>query len=481
VTISTFNGLNVALSGLRAQQSALDVTSHNIANANTEGYSRQVADLTEADPLSNVSVWGMIFPGQLGQGVSVAAYRRIRDVFTDTQLRQAYGQQAGESVRYRELSGVELTLPEPSSSGLGQAMTDFFSAWQAVSNAPESLAARQALAQTGASLASAFNGAATSFTSMRANDDAEIDANVSNINAITTQIDKLNQQIGDAVLAGAQLDPTTKAILTPGQAPNDLLDQRDKLLDDLSKVADVTNVSYDDEQRATVVVAGKTLVTSTPGTTALTRADVDTAFTSGALTRGTLFGLEDAWSNMLNEANPTSYAAQLDTLAQSLHDAVNTQHALGNDLSGTAGGLFFDFTSPTGPPGAAARLTMSSAIMADPTKIAAATAGEGPGSAGNATAIINLQQAATTAGSTFQDYYNGLQSALGTAAQDSKRRSDANDIVVNGLTDRRQQSSGVSLDEEMSNMIRYQQAYAAAARIMSTMNQNLDTLMNLGR
>ena len=481
MTISTFNGLNVALSGLRAQQSALDVTSHNIANANTEGYSRQVADLTEADPLSNVSVWGMIFPGQLGQGVSVSAYRRIRDVFTDTQLRQAYGQQAGESIRYRELSGVELTLPEPSSSGLGQAMTDFFAAWQAVSNAPESLAARQALAQKGASLASAFNGAATSLASMRTNDDDEIDANVANINAITTQIDKLNQQIGDAVLAGAQLDPTTKAIVKPGQAPNDLLDQRDKLLDDLSKIADITNVSLDDEQRATVIVAGKTLVTATPGTTALTRADVDTAFTSGALTRGSLFGLEDAWSNMLNPANATSFAAQLDTLAQSLHDAVNTQHALGDDLSGTAGSLFFDFTSATGPPGAATRLTMSSAIMADPTKIAAATAGEGPGSAGNATAIINLQQAATTAGATFQDYYNGLQSALGTAAQDSKRSSDANDIVVNGLTDRRQQSSGVSLDEEMSNMIRYQQAYAAAARILSTMNQNLDTLMNLGR
>jgi flagellar hook-associated protein 1 FlgK len=481
VTISTFNGLNIALRGLLAQQNALDVTSHNIANANTEGYSRQEAVLTAADPLSNVSVWGMIFPGQMGQGVTVEAYRRIRDVFTDTQLRQANGQQASEDIRYRELSGVELAMPEPSSTGLGQAMQDFFSAWQAVSNAPESLAARQALAQTGASLATAFNTASASLSAMRANDDDEIDANIGDINAITTQIDKLNQQIGDAVLAGAQLDPTTKAIVKPGQAPNDLLDQRDKLLDDLSKLADITNVSYDDENRATVVIAGKTLVTAAPGTTALTRSDIDTAFGSGALTRGKLFGLEDAFANMLDEAKPTSYAAQLNTLAQSLHDAVNTQHALGADLSGTAGGIFFDFTSPTGPPGAAARLTMSSTIMGDPTKIAAATAGEGPGSAGNATAIIALQQAATTAGATFQDYYNGLQSALGTAAQDSKRSSDANDIVVNGLTDRRQQSSGVSLDEEMANMIRYQQAYAAAARMLSTMNQNLDTLMNLGR
>ena len=477
MTISTFNGLNIALRGLIAQQSALDVTTHNIANTNTEGYSRQEAVLGAADPVANVSVWGMMFPGQLGQGVTVEAYRRIRDVFNDTQLRQASGTQAAEQVRYRELSGVELALPEPSATGLGQLTQDFFSAWQAVANSPESLAARQALAQKGASLTTAFNNAAGALSNMRANDDAEINANIGDINAIVGQVDKLNQQIGDTVLAGAQIDPVTNLVVKPGQAPNDLLDRRDQLLDQLAKLGDITSVSYDDRSRATVVIAGQTLVTSTPGTTALTRAQVDAAFSGGQLTRGKLFGLEDAWKNMLDESTPTSYAAQLNVLAQSLHDAVNTQHALGVDLGGTAGAQFFDFTAPTGPPGAAARLQMSAAVLADPTKIAAGTTGQGPGSAGNAQAIIALQQAVTTAGATFQDYYNGLQSGLGTQAQDSKRSSDANDIVVNGLNDRRQQSSGVSLDEEMSKMVQYQHAYSAAARVMSTMQTNLDTLI----
>ena len=112
------------------------------------------------------------------------------------------------------------------------------------------------------------------------------------------------------------------------------------------------------------------------------------------------------------------------------------------------------------------------------TTIAAAKAGEGPGSAGNANAMIALQDAVTTGSTTFKDYYNGLQSGLGTQAQSAQRGIDSQDIIVNGLTDRRQQSSGVSLDEEMSNMIMYQHAYAAASRVLSAMDDNLAKLIN---
>jgi flagellar hook-associated protein 1 FlgK len=478
MSISTFNGLNIALRGLLAQQRALDVTTHNIANANTEGYSRQEAVLEAADPISNVSVWGMVFPGQIGQGVTVDSYRRIRDVFNDAQLRDSLSKQASEDVRYRELHGISLTMPEPSDQGLQALMQKFFDAWHDVSNAPENLAARQALAQSGQSLTTAFNEASASLTSMRTNDNAEIDAHVAEINTITTQIAQLNVQIGQLTLAGAETDLTTGKVKTPGQVPNDLLDTRDKLLDDLSKLANITSVTYDDQNRATVVVAGTTLVAPGAGATTLTHAAVDTAFGSGNLTAGKLYGLEDAWTNMLDESVPTSYAAQLNVLAQSLHDAVNTQHALGSDLGGAAGGLFFDFTSATAPPGAAARLTMAAGIMADPTKIAAAASGEGPGSAGNANAMIALQEAVTTGATTFKDYYNGLQSSLGTATQGASRNMGAQDIVVNGLSDRRASSSGVSLDEEMSNMIKFQHAYSAAARVLSAMDDNLNRLIN---
>jgi flagellar hook-associated protein 1 FlgK len=476
--VSTFNGINIAMRGLVAQQRALDTTTHNIANANTEGYTRQEAVLEAADPIANVSVWGMIFPGQMGQGVTVDSYRRIRDVFNDVQLRSAMSDQSSLDVRYRELHAISLAIPEPSDNGLQALTQNFFNAWHDVSNNPESLAARQALAQAGQSLTGAFNHASTTFTQMRANDDTEIDSDVTQANSLLQQISDLNGQIGQLVLAGAQLDPNTMQVVKPGQAPNDLLDRRDLLLDNLGKLANVSSVSYDDQNRATVVVAGLTVVTPTGGATPITRAQVDAQFASGALTGGALHGLEDAYQNLLNEGSATSYPSQLNTLAQALHDAVNAQHALGADLNGNAGGIFFDFTSPTGPPGAAGRLTMSSAILASPATIAAGATGEGPGSATNANAMVALQDAVTTGGTTFLDYYNGLQSGLGTVTQSTARSQDAQQIIVSGLSDRRNAASGVSLDEEMTNMIKFQHAYAAASRVLSAMDENLDRLIN---
>ncbi len=476
--VSTFNGINIALRGLLAQQRALDVTTHNIANASTEGYTRQEALLQAADPISNVSLWGMVFPGQLGQGVTVDSYRRIRDVFNDVQLRGAASEQASLDVRYRELHAISLAMPEPSDYGLRSQLQRFFESWHEVANAPESLAARHALAQSGQSLATTFNHTARVLADMRVNDDAEITAGIGEMNAILAGVAELNTQIGQLVLAGAELDPATLQIVRPGQAPNDLLDRRDLLLDKLAEIADITSVTYDDQNRATVVVAGLTVVTPAAGATPVTRAQLDAQFASATLTGGQLHGLLEAHGNMLNEANPASYISQLNLLAQSLHDAVNAQHALGIDLSGTAGGVFFDMSAPAGPPGAATRLRMSAALLATPNLIAAGGAGQGPGSATNANAMIALQDALTTGGATFRNYYNGLQSGLGATTQSTQRSLEAQGIIVGGLADRRSSTSDVSLDEEMTSMIRFQHAYAAASRILSAMDENLDRLIN---
>ena len=184
--VSTFNGINIAMRGLIAQQRALDTTTHNIANANTEGYTRQEAVLEAADPISNVSVWGMI-SGQMGQGVTVDSYRRIRDVFNDVQLRSAVSDQSSLDVRYRELHAISLAIPEPSDNGMQALMQNFFNAWHDVSNNPESLAARQALAQAGQSLTGAFNHASTTFTQMRANNKHEIDSDITQANSILSR------------------------------------------------------------------------------------------------------------------------------------------------------------------------------------------------------------------------------------------------------------------------------------------------------
>ncbi len=481
MSISTFNGLNVALRGLLTQQRALDVTSHNIANANTEGYTRQEAVLHAEEPLANVGIWGMIFPGQLGQGVTVDSYRRIRDVFNDTELRSQLARQSGAEVRYRELSGIETAIPEPGENGIQALMTKFFANWQDVANNPENLAARQALAQQAQSLASAFNSAWTALSNQRASDDQEIGGTsagaIGELNQLTAEIATLNDQIGKLVMAGAVVDPVTQAVIKPGQAPNDLLDRRDLMLDKLAKLTNITSVTYDDRNRATVVVAGITAVTPGGGQVPITRADIDTAFTNGDLTAGRLQALEDAYVNLLDETSATSYPGRLNALAQALHDQINTAHANGIDLAGAAGGDFFDLPG-SAPPGAAARIRVAPGILNDARTIAAGTPSQGPGSNGNALAILALRSAVTTGGTTFEDFYSGIVTGVGAAAQDAERSVDATGIVVSTLESRRSEVSGVSLDEEMTNMLRFQHAYSAAARVLTAMDENLSRLIN---
>ncbi len=486
MSLSTFSGLNVALRGLLAQQRALDVTTHNIANANTEGYSRQTAVMVAAEPLANVSLWGMLVPGQLGQGVSVEAYQRIRDVFTDTQLRGQLSEQARQEVAYRELSGVELAFPEPGPDGLQAIMNDYWSTWQNVASNPENLGARQALAQQGEALAAAFRDTARTLSDMRASVDVEIGRTpvaggpssgaIGEVNSIATRIADLNNQI--------------HRLTSSGQTPNDLLDHRDRLLDDLSAFGNIT-VTYAsvNPHRAHVTIGGLTLVDATAAgdTTAVSpplgRADFDAAFTAAppTVTSGRLHALLESFHGRLDPTVAGSFPAQLDTLAYSLQSAVNAQHALGIELDGTNDAAGADFFGPTPASalGAAAGLRVNATLIAQPTLIRARGATEnGPGSNGNALAVINLQTQITTGGSTFKEYYTGLVTGLGVNAQEARRGLDATEIVVASLKGRRDQASGVSLDEEMANMIRFQHAFAAASRVLSAMDENLDRLIN---
>ena len=240
------------------------------------------------------------------------------------------------------------------------------------------------------------------------------------------------------MLAGAQVDPATLQIVKPGQAPNDLLDRRDLLLDKLGKLANVSSVTYDDQNRATVVVAGLTVVTPTAGATAITRAQMDAQFTSGALTGGALHALEDAYGE-----SPQRGQRDLVSLAAERARPVAARRGqrparARRRPSGTAGGLFFDFTSATG----AARCGRADHdVGGDPRRIRPRSPPAPPARVRarppTPTRMVALQNAITTGGTTFLDYYNGLQSGLGTATQSTARSLDAQQIVVGGLSDRR--------------------------------------------
>ena len=439
--VSTFNGINVALRGLIAQQRALDVTTHNIANASTDGYTRQEAVLEAADPISNVSVWGMLFPGQLGQGVTVDSYRRIRDVFNDVQLRAATSEQVVARRALpraaRHLAGHPGAVRQrhPVARARTSSTPGTMSATRPSRSPPASRWRRP-----GSRWRRRFNHASTTFSTMRANDNTEIDADIGDANAILTQIASLNTQIGQLVLAGAQLDPATMQIVKAGQAPNDLLDRRDLLLDKLGKLANVVERHLRRPEPRDGRRRRADRGHADAGATAITRAQMDAQFASGGLAGGALHALEDAYTNLLNEATATSYPSQLNVLAQSLHDAVNAQHALGVDLSGTAGGDVLRLPAATGPPGAAGRITCRPAILADPTKIAAGVVGQGPGSATQRQRDrLALQQrrsrpVARRSSTTTRRSSSG--SARPRRARPAHRRR-APGIVVEGLSDRR--------------------------------------------
>jgi flagellar hook-associated protein 1 FlgK len=210
------------------------------------------------------------------------------------------------------------------------------------------------------------------------------------------------------------------------------------------------------------------------GAQARTRADFDNQFPASLTpTSGKLGALLDVYQNTLPH-----YQARLDQLAVALHDDLNAAHAAGYGLTGTTGQRFFAGATITG----ASQLAVDPAVLADPRLIAAASsATSGAGDSSNAMAILARRQAISgSLGTTFDDHYSATISDLGVAAQAASRDKDTSDAVVNTLQSRRDATSGVSLDEEMANLIKFQHAYAAAGRVMSVMDQLLDTLIHIG-
>ena len=222
MSISTFMGVETALRGLLAEQRALDVTSHNIANASTDGYTRQRAELSPTAPLADIPA------GYIGSGVDVQQYTRIRDDYLDVQLRAQTMLQGYNDARSGGLGQVELTLSEPSDNGVSALLGKFWSAWQDVANSPESTTTRQTLLQSGASLAQGLQSLRQQFSRI----DSQIQANTS------ATIDELNSNVADV----AALDNQIATALANGLPPqNDLLDRRDVLVDKLSTLVNLTS------------------------------------------------------------------------------------------------------------------------------------------------------------------------------------------------------------------------------------------------
>jgi flagellar hook-associated protein 1 len=433
--VSTFLGLQTSLRGLLAQQRGLDVTSHNVSNSNTVGYSRQEAILAPSQafriPAGGVQDGGAV---DLGTGVDVLEYRRIRDLFLDIQYRAQNTSLGSADQKAKSLDQAELALAEPGENGIADRLGRFWSAWADVANAPDNAAARQSLVEQARSLASAFGTLDGQLAQVKAQSAAEytsITQAGGEIDTIAREIAGLNVAIANAVGSGAQ--------------PNDLLDRRDLLLDQLSAFGQVTVTDLGDGRidvgfgdAANPLVSGN--ATSWPQT-----------LTNPGGKLGTLLEVSRTGGTI------DQYRADLNTTVETLANAVNALHSAGG------GSDFFSFTAGS----AASTLT-----------VAVTAAGVRASATGTASGNEIALAIAALSGGAPDQAYNGFVTRIGNEVREAQRQSAAAQTLRNAVDDRRQSTSGVSLDEEMSNLIRFQRAYQASSRTLSTMDEALDVLIN---
>src|SRR3954451_7931778 len=304
-TISSFFGLNTALRGLLAQQQALDVTAHNIANGATEGYSRQNAVLSASTALRVISTGPNTSAGYIGSGVEVQQFTRVRDQFADLQFR-AQNQSLGQYETTSTLVGeAELNLSEPSDTGLNELLGKFWSGWDNLSNNPESPATRQALVNQGQLLTDRINSLSTQLTGVR----AEAQSQYATITGANGDIASLANQI-------AQLNVAIKAAMGSGGQPNDMLDRRDVALDKLSNLAQV---------RVTDLGQGAIKVDFGDAATPLVN-DTTVTWPQALTAPGGQLGALLQAGDPTAAGTITGYISDLDGFAAQLSSAVNALH-----------------------------------------------------------------------------------------------------------------------------------------------------------
>jgi flagellar hook-associated protein 1 len=443
--LSTFLGLETTLRGILAQQLALDVTGHNIANANTVGYSRQSATMVPTDAYTVPGVTRPPQAGQLGTGVTVTSYQRMRDDFLDVQYRAQSMRQGAAQATKDGLGQVEAAFNEPSDTGLNSLLSQYWASWHDVSNAPENLATRQALVQNAASLANGFN---------------TLSSQIATVQSQVTQ--NVTDTIAQANSIGAQITQLTAAITADeitGDKPNDLLDQRDVLIDKLSALGNVS-VTIGALDTVDITFGGATLVSGGTPQAAIAETDMT------SLTSGKLSGLIT-----MRDTTIPGYQASLDAIASTLITQTNAQHAAGFDLNGNAGVAFFTGTD-------ASTIGVNSVVAATPALVAASGNGQ-PGNADGALAMADMQRAAQAGlgGATVDTAYSQLVTKIGSDVRDATQANANATTLTGALDDKRQSVSGVSLDEEMTNLVKFQRGYQASARALSAMDEMLDQLI----
>ncbi|NIP99219.1 MAG: flagellar hook-associated protein FlgK [Nitrospinaceae bacterium] len=557
MTTNIFSALNTAKLGLQTNQLAIEVTGNNIANVQTEGYSKQNVALVNNRPRR-------VGLGFLGTGVRAESVTRNFDQFLFNRILGENGTLGNFNVRRTMFERLEIILNESAGTSLNNAMSEFFKAFDDLASNPINPGARTAVVGTAQELANIFNRIGTSLFQERVALDDRVADEVGQINSALDEIAKLNK-----IISGDEVNRFPA---------NDLRDQRDLLVKDLGEKLNVNLVDTNDNQvmltlgNGTPIIVGDQVfrLSTAPNPDNQGFLDVFADDNAGGTINVTsaIFGGEMKGLLDMRDQEIPNLLDQLDRLAAGLMEEVNRVHQQGLDLNGAKGGNFFDPLTPTVVPSslntgtgivsmvnaspstvnvdkfqmqfttatdfdlidtttgqnlgsfnftpgstfnlvgglavtitgspaagdvvdfsvsesAAFNMSVSSAILADTDRIAAGLNSIGDGQ--NALEISNLQNRLVFSGSafspgsgnsTFDDFYNSLISGLGNGSRSAQTVAAQQEGVMLQLNTQRESISGVSLDEEMVNLIKFQQAFAASARMITVIEEMFDVLQN---
>lgn len=451
--------MNMARDALLAQQSALNTISHNIANVNTEGYHRQTVSLTSRPGLDGTG-------GSWGQGVEIEEVRRAYDSFITRQERVEVGQVGRWETQSDLMLRVEELLSEISDYGIGNALTEFWNSWEDLANDSDSVTARLNVIGRGNDLGTAMHDTYLDLNNVRKEINIEMQAMVGEINDLARRIASLNDKIYTAT--------------SRSQNPNDLMDQRDELVKKLGEMANIT-IEEESNGSMTIYLGSETLVfrnefrtldweTDTTGSTGKSGGNIIWADDRREvqLYSGKLFGSLEVRDYV------TDLLTKLDNLADTLRDEVNELHQTGIGLDGTTGNSFFN-TDGIG----ALALHVNSDLTNSPDKVAASdVTATGDSSLAHAMFNVQFNQSFDGGQSTYDDYYQQMITDVGNVINNAKTRAEAAQASLQQSENWQQQYTGVSLDEEMANMISVQYAFSAASKVANAVNEMMVTIIN---
>ncbi len=464
----TWFGIEIARRGMKVHQHGMDITGHNLANASTAGYSRQEAVMNPTDPYTNPTMDSSVTPGQLGTGVGVDNIRRIKDEYLDHQVRRATTGTAYWEDQISVLQRAEASFAEPGSAGIGDRIVDFFKAWMDLNNTPQDPGVKASVVQIGDGLATLMSYTYDQLT--------DVQDSVAVINDTTQEVvsGKLKQQTeraNELLVQIYNLTESIKKVYTAGQQPNDLLDKRDQLLEELSCYGPLT-VTFETEngkptggleefklfgmdvkESGTVLslVADGGEISIQVGQGEFNLTDNCNDSNQG----GSLLGLERARQSLIN------FKDRLNDLAVFLQDKISE---VNNEPPAASYSNFFTGDLTKGD------FKVDAVLISNPGLVDGTKARD----------IANLRGVDIDSDKpyTLEEYYSLLLTEVGGSAKSTDDMAANQSAIAKQITALRESVSGVSVDEELTRMLQFQYGFQASARMINTLDDMLDVIIN---